>query len=114
VPVDLYREFLRYLEYLKDLHYNRNKRNVCPSSPPTLGTKDVDGETFRKLPLDNKFRGDHGHECVYNDDGTPKTDEGSYNYGPDPISAAHVFKDILPDKILGHENKGLTTYAPPP
>jgi RHS repeat-associated protein len=115
-----------YLQkYLKDLHRYRNKdANKCPNQPPAEDKAYPDGRTWDRalphgpiwdkiLPKDNKWRGSDGSECVYNDDGTPKTDEGSFNFSPKPWTVSHVLLDILPDHLWGPEVKGLTTYGPP-
>jgi RHS repeat-associated protein len=93
-----------------DWHINRNRNNKCPRREPKEGSCSRNNTWERNPqwyaetkagPGGHTYRGKDGSECVYDANGNLLPDAGTYNYGPDPYSLAHTFKDVLPHFLYG-------------
>jgi hypothetical protein len=111
-PVPLDMRVWHWWEDYKDRHFNRNRNNKCPPRPPSPDVCNADGRTWNKDWWDDKWRASDGSECVYDSNGAPLPDAGTYNYGPDPWTAEHIGEDVFPHFFLGPETPGLTSVGP--
>jgi RHS repeat-associated protein len=82
-------------------HQNRNDYNACPPTDPTNscsqdpGWGEPPGGRTWSTVGDGKLRGSDGSECIYDETGRLKK-LGSYNFGANPWTLAHVCLDVLP------------------
>ena len=112
---------------LKNLHYNRlalreQQLHVLPKSP-----EEAEKQGFVKAPLEQNLYHRHkgqignekfyhpetGQEVVFNEKGDVVTDIeniGTKNYGTDPVSVEHLFKDVLTYYLLSNSPNDKTPF----
>lgn len=96
--------FFYFFQYLRDMHMNRNRYNVCPPRSPASSSGNVcDGRKWTPDWSGNKWRAPDDSECAYDTNGDLLADQDAnytYNYGPDPFTFDHVIKDFLSHFML--------------
>jgi RHS repeat-associated protein len=91
----------------REEHANRNQNNRCPSHPPTVCGGDTEDDfSFDETPIfGGKYRGAAGNECAYDRDGNLLPDPSqTFNFGPDPFTAAHGWNDFAAHYWYGGED----------
>lgn len=120
-------EMERYLDptITQSIHWNRNTGHNPPvtreyvRSHPEIYTKASDSQiVFHRIGPGNedneKYIDAAGNEYVFRPHGMLVTDpinKGTFNFGPEPLSAAHVSKDIIPWILWGNGPDDTTTYS---